>query len=166
LSIVRAASFALLLTNCGSYVSVDQVTRWLRVEHTRPLIDLPHLLSTGPAATSRVLRQTDAGWVEVPAAGRAAGLAGDRHALLEHDGGRDYLIIDEQGHEVARLPCASWRSPDRRRVYCLRAPSPVRDRPEDRHLTVQGWSDDGVSIGESAAAIPLADRSGFYAAGV
>lgn len=123
----------------------NDVTPWLRVE-----------CRTG---NPRVLRLSGSAWVEVPNARHAARLSDGSRALIDRESG--YAIIDPQGNERARLPCASWMSGDRRRIYCLTALPPAEARPERRVLTRRVWSDEGAPLLQQTASLPPADRPGF-----
>jgi hypothetical protein len=151
---VRAARctlpIALLALSTGC-AAVEHVTPWLSIETTRPILDIPHVLRTGPAYERHVHRLGPGGWTELADAGSALALDGGRRALLSELGPQRNVILDETGRVVATLPCATWVTPDRRRIVCLDEPGPTEEDPSKRMVRLRVFSDAGAPLSDDTA---------------
>jgi hypothetical protein len=146
-------------TGCAT---VEHVTPWLRVETTRPVLDIPHVMRTGPAYERHVYR----GSTELTGAGRVLALDGGRRALLEELGARENVILDETGGVVATLPCATWVTPDQKRIVCLDEPGPTQEDPAKRMVRLRIFSDTGAPLSDDAAPALATTRSGYSPYGI
>ena len=147
---------AIMLAQVDSPLPDDgyyEETPWLRVEY--------RIIRGFQAYTYRVVRRSGSGWVEVPNAYPAAALDEGCFAFIRRAFG--YAIIDEQGHERARLPCASWLSADARRIYCATTPAPKNAAKQTVALRI--WSSEGVLLEQHASSVPPVDRPGVQCAG-
>jgi hypothetical protein len=160
----RVALMVMLLAGgFGSYTTTDSVTGWLKVERTKPWLDIPHVFRTGDRASGRVLRQAGRDWVEMAGASTALALADARRALIFYNN-RSPGIFDERGAERARIPCYSVLAPDRGRIYCLEDKTTSLDT-DPYVITLRAWSLDGAEVERHVATLPISRRPDFYEKG-
>lgn len=154
----------LLAAGSGSYTTTQAVTDWLKVERTKPWIDIPHVLRTGDRPSSRVLRREGKTWVEVPNASNALALAGGKLALIFDEDHQGPGIFDAAGAVRARVPCYTVLAPDRGRIYCLESKT-TYEETVPYVVTVRAWSLDGLELERHVATLPFPKRANFYTKG-
>lgn len=120
----------LLFAVVGCQCSEDvELTPWFEVHYGRPMLDLPHMLQTGPYESEARIR-LDGNWEVVSRSGRslyAVPLDGGSKVLVQVRYG-DWRIFSEGQREPESLsselcPEHAYVSPDGQRIICSESPS-------------------------------------------
>jgi hypothetical protein len=157
-----AAGLACMLAACGA--STQTVTPWLEIARTSPVIDIPHVMRTGPEASEQVRLRTSEGWKVLDASGPGASLHGGETALLGRVGEVSRAIVDASGRVVASLPCANWVSPDGGSIVCVETSADGEDQPLTVRLRV--FASTGALVTDDSGSLAPESDGAFVPTGI
>jgi len=152
------------LAGCGA--STQLVTPWLEIDRTSRILDIPHVIKTGPEPSEHVILRTADGWKEIDASGPGVRLAEGKTALLGRVGEQRQAIIDQDGEVVASLPCADWVSGDGTAIVCAETDrTPGHDEGTlDVHLRI--FSASGVLLRDDTGTLVPSTDAAFMGSGI